>query len=267
QELVLPLGRGYGFGFTRTGNFALRMDLFPEAAHVQAADTAAVVRTVVPASSAQLSSDGESIAYLRTVSENSGTARLFIGPTRQKDLDHDYDVFEPAQVHPLARMNVGLGDIEHVFSGDGRFVVVNAKGSTDKTAKLISVTAGTSERVELDELSCDTCCFPAPEGSSFVCLPTLTPQPTAPLPIDLYDLQTGKKTRVTDKAVALDFIYDGSGIGVLELKTSSSADLVIAAKDGTVKRVGSAVHFALSPTGPLVAYLSGSGGLTVRTLP
>ncbi len=267
QELVLPLGRGYGFGFTQTGNFSLRMDLFPDAAHIQQVDTAAVVRSVVPTLSAQLSNDGETIAYLQLESETTGAARLFVGPTREQDRDDEYDVFEPAKVHALVGQNVGLTEVDHSFSGDARFVVVNAKGSSDETAKLFSVTVGTSEKVELDELSCEACCITAPQGASLTCLPTLSATNQDPLPIDIYDLQSGKKTRVTDRAVALEFIYDGSGIGVLELKTSSSADLVIAAKDGTRKRVASAVRFVLSPTGPLVAYLSPSGGLTVRPLP
>lgn len=267
QELVLPLGRGYGFGFTQTGNFALRMDLFPDAAHIQQVDTAAVVRSVVPTLSAQLSSDGETIAYLQLESETTGAARLFVGPTREQGRDDDYDVFEPAEVHPLIGMNVGLTEIDHSFSGDARFVVVNAKGSNERNAKLVSVTVGTSERVELGEMSCTSCCMTAPQGSSLLCLPTLSANNQDPLPIDIYDLQSGKRTRVTERAVALEFIYDGSGVGVLELKTSSSADLVVAAKDGTIKRVGSAIRFALSPTGPQVAYISGTGALTVRPLP
>lgn len=267
QELVLPLGRGYGFGFTQTGHFALRMDLFPDAAHIQQVDTAAVVRSVVPTISAQLSNDGETISYLQPESETSGAARLFIGPTREQGRDHDYDVFEPAKVHPLVGMNVGLSEIEHSFSGDARFVVVNAKGSSDRTARLVSVVVGTSERVELDEVSCTSCCITAPQGTSLICLPTLTQDAAEPLPIDLYDLQTGKKTRVAERAIALEFLYDGNGLGVLELRSSASAELVVAAKDGTVKRVGSAIRFALSPTGPQLAWLSPTGALTVRPLP
>lgn len=266
RQLDLPLGQGYAFNFTRTGMVALRMDLSPDTANVQNVDTAAVVRTVVDAVSAELSPDGETLAYLRQESAFKASARLFIGPSRLEKKDREYDVFEPATIHPLVAQNLSRGNVDHSFSGDGRFLVVSAKNKDASKATLVSLNAGTSEKLELDSVACKDCCIAAPQGALLVCLPALNGEP-GPTPVDIYDLATGKKTAAADKAVDLKFIADGSGVVVLNYKSRTVTEALVVSKTGAVASLGTVARYSVSPVNGQVALLSYSGALTVTQLP
>jgi hypothetical protein len=266
KEVDLPLGSGYGFAFSRSGAFMLRMEAMPSAS-VTRVDTAGVVRRVADAASGELSSDGESIAYLKVESKALGTARLFVGASRNAGRDQDYGAFESPARHPVAPRAMGLLDVEHVFSGDGRFVLVTARGEEAGTAKVIAVNVDTAESKPLASLACDRCCDPSPRGALLVCAPALADAPSGPLGLDLYDLSTGLKTRVADAAVDAQLLADGSGVAVLDYPGKGLPELRVATGDGRVTSLGSALRFAASPTVPELAVISVLGSLSVRALP
>ncbi|MGI5863028.1 MAG: hypothetical protein ACOX6T_13335 [Myxococcales bacterium] len=265
RQLDLPLGQGYGFAFSRSGAFALRMGYSPEAAYVQRMDTAALVRGA-EAISAELSFDGETLARLVVESKALGTARLFIGPSRQDGRDNDYGVFTGPPVRPLFGSSVGFAEIDHGFTGDGRYLVVAEKGEGEGMASLVAVNAFTSERLVLGELGCADCCVVAPEGALVVCLPAPSSSVNGAWSIDLYDPATGKRTRASESAIDVQPLNDGSGVAVQQY-SGDIPELLVVTKDGRSASLGATVRFAVSPTGPQIARINSLGSLEVGPLP
>ncbi len=265
RGLDLPLGQGYGFAFSRSGAFALRMGFSPEAAYVQRMDTAALVRGA-QAISAELSFDGETLARLVVESKALGTARLFIGPSRQDERDNDYGVFAVPPVRPLFGTSVGLAEIDHGFTGDGRYVVVAEKGEGEGMASLVAVNAFTSERQALGELRCSGCCIVAPAGALVVCTGEPSDAQSVGRPIDLFDPVTGKRTRTTERAIDMQPLNDGSGVAVMQY-LGEIPELLVVTKDGRSASLGDSVRCAVSPTGPQIARITSLGSLEVSALP
>lgn len=266
REVDLPLGGGFGVAFSRSGSFLLRMAGTPAGASVTSADTAAVVRRIWDAASAELSSDGESIAYLKVDSKAKKTARLFVGASRHEGADQDLGAFEAPAVHPMVPQALGSLEVAHALTGDGRFVIVTAKGDEAGSAKLVAVEVDTGAQRELGSLACTGCCTAAPAGALVACAPALA-DATGPVAVDLYDPATGLKTAAADAAVDVQPLADGSGVAVLNYPSRSLPDLRVVTRDGRVVSLGTALRFAASPSKPELAIIDVLGKLSVRDLP
>jgi hypothetical protein len=265
RQVDLPLGQGYGFAFTRTGSYVLRMNSAPDSANVQNLDTAVVARGIVGALSGELSADGETVAFLKHDSTVLGTSRLFVGASRQDGRDRDCGLFEESEVWPLVAQSMGKPGIDHSMTGDGRFVIVSTKASEEGYANLLAVDTDTCARRTLGAFACNRCCMAAPAGSMLVCLrPPGAGQSSSP--IDLYDPVSGTKTTAGEKVIDLKVLFDGSGVAVLDDR-GSIPEGFLATKDGRVVSMGSALRFALSPQAGQIALLSGLGRLSVGPLP
>ncbi len=267
RQVDLPLGQGYGLSLTRSGNLALRMDVSPDSANVQKLDTALRLRYVANAISGELSADGELLAYQTVDSEALKTSRLFVGSSRTDSQDHDYGVFTQTSLRPLLAGSVGNGAIEHSFTGDGRFVILAAKGPASTSADLISVNVETAEQTLLARYGCSGCCGVSAGGALLVCLPTVSNgSASGPAPVYIYDPFTGLQTQAASKAIDLQYIFDGSGVAVLDY-TGEYPEAVVAYKDGRVTNFGKSLRLALSPATAQIALLTATGGLSVQRLP
>lgn len=265
----LPLGVGYDFAFSRGGSAVLRMGSGPYSALVQRADTAVVVREIVGAMSAELSADGESIAWVASESKVAKTYRLWTGLSRREGQDRDLGVFEEPANRLLLSAARGSPPFGHSLTGDARFVVLDAKTVEPGGARadLVAVDTGTGERRTLDTLPCRGCCLVAPAGSLVACLPAMrdgfVAEATA---VDLYDPATGQKTRGSEKAVLVAPFADGSGAGVLEW-AGDLPELFLVFKDGRRVSKGLALRVAASPDKRQYAYVDAAGRLAVDSLP
>jgi hypothetical protein len=267
KEVDLPLGTGYGLAFSRSGAFLLRMAPTPSGASVTSVDTAAVVRRVWNADSAELSSDGESIAYLTVDSKAKNTARLFVGASRHEGVDQDFGAFEAPDVHPMVPQALGVLDVVHAYTGDGRYVIVTAKGDEPGSAKLVSVEVATGEGRALGALSCSGCCMTAPAGALVVCAPALASGGSEPVAVDLYDPATGQRAPAADAAIDVQALADGSGVAVLNMPSGRLPELRVVARDGRVVSLGIAVGFAASPKSQELAIINELGNLSVEPAP
>ncbi len=266
KQVDLPLGAGYGLAFSASGSFLLRMEGTPAGASVTSADTAAVVRRVWNAASGELSSDGESLAYLAVESQAKNTARLYVGASRHGGADQDFGVFEAPAVHPMATQAMGSLDVVHTFTGDGRFVIVTAKADDSDSAKLVAVEVDTGVQRELGTLACNACCSVAPAGALVACAPGLAGA-TGPVAVDLYDPATGLKTAAADAAADVQPLSDGSGLAVLNIPTGQLPDLRVVTRDGKVTSLGTALGFAASPTAAELAVIDLLGKVSAKVLP
>lgn len=267
SQVDLPLGQAYFFAFTATGSHALRLE--SSAAHVQRVDTAKVVRSVPEAKSADISADGETLAWTVLDSRELKSARLFIGSSRREGQDRDLGVFAAAALNPLLGVAAGIGPLKHAFTGDARYALVAVKPdeAEAKTAKLVAVNADTGEQTALDDFTCTGCCVVAPAGALVVCLPEVSNGAISePVRVELYDPGSGRRTTAANKAIDVQVFSDGSGVAVLDYE-GKIPELKVATKDGRVRSAGSAVRLAVSPRGPEVATISATGTLSVEGLP
>ncbi|HEY3446899.1 MAG TPA: hypothetical protein VGK67_11070 [Myxococcales bacterium] len=267
-DLDLPLGVGYDFAFSRGGSTVLRLDSGPFSALVQRADNGVVVREIVGAVSAELSSDGESIAWVAQESKVNKTWRLWTGLSRREGQDRDLGVLEEPASRPLLSAARGSPPFGHSLTGDARFVILDQPLEQPGTgARLVALNTETGESRTLDTLTCRGCCLVAPVGSLVACMPGMrdgyVSEPTA---LDLYDPATAQKTRASEKAVLVEPFADGSGAAVLEW-AGDLPELFLVFKDGRRSSKGLSLRVAASPDQRQYAWLDVAGRLAVDSLP
>ncbi len=267
-DLRLPLGSGSSFRFSRAGALLLRFA--NRTAFVHRADSAAVVREVSGASAAQLSADGESLAYLAVVSSGMQTSRLMFGPARQSGADSDGGILAAPEVSPLWASVAGSSALPFSFTGDGRFVIAAAAaepaGDGSASAALLAIDVNTGEARVLDELACSRCCQVAAAGALVLCTPIDAESAGLRVGLDIYDPATGKRTRGADALLAYRVGRSGTAVALTDF-SGDVPELKVASLSGQVISLGTAYQFALSPTESQIAYVNRYGKLSVANLP